>query len=59
MEIDVPQTCSFVLRTTECSLSEVVDGVAEGAPIYKPAAEADAFRAAMEKYVYSQGAGTP
>ncbi|XP_012691026.2 apolipoprotein B-100-like [Clupea harengus] len=49
VEIDVPQTCSFVLRTTECSLSEVVDGVAEGAPIYKPAAEADAFRAAMEK----------
>ncbi|XP_062407569.1 apolipoprotein B-100-like [Sardina pilchardus] len=43
VEIDVPQTCSFILRTTECSLSELVDGV------YRPSSETDAFRVAMEK----------
>ncbi|KAL2082664.1 hypothetical protein ACEWY4_022482 [Coilia grayii] len=49
VEIDVPQTCSFVLRTSECLLSEVVDIDADDAPVYGPAAEANAFRAAMEK----------
>ncbi|XP_041951597.1 apolipoprotein B-100-like [Alosa sapidissima] len=49
VEIDVPQTCSFVLRTTECSLSELVEAPSDGAPVYRPSAEADAFRAAMEK----------
>uniref|UniRef100_A0A3B4WJ79 Vitellogenin domain-containing protein n=1 Tax=Seriola lalandi dorsalis TaxID=1841481 RepID=A0A3B4WJ79_SERLL len=30
VEIEVPQTCSFIVRTTGCSLSEVVDMDAEG-----------------------------
>ncbi|CAB1340530.1 unnamed protein product [Coregonus sp. 'balchen'] len=49
VEIDVPQTCSFILRTTECSLSEVIDVDAEGSPVFMPAAGAEAFQAAMEK----------
>uniref|UniRef100_A0AAZ1X7E0 Vitellogenin domain-containing protein n=1 Tax=Oreochromis aureus TaxID=47969 RepID=A0AAZ1X7E0_OREAU len=49
VEVDVPQTCSFILRTTECSLSEAVGIDDEGNPLYRPAAEAEAFKAAMEK----------
>ncbi|KAK2856130.1 hypothetical protein Q5P01_004865 [Channa striata] len=49
VEVDVPQTCSFILRTTECSVSEVSDVDAEGNPVYQPAAGADAFKAAMAK----------
>uniref|UniRef100_A0A672PDZ7 Vitellogenin domain-containing protein n=1 Tax=Sinocyclocheilus grahami TaxID=75366 RepID=A0A672PDZ7_SINGR len=40
VEIDVPVACSFELRTSECSLTEVVGTDANGAPIYAPAAEA-------------------
>uniref|UniRef100_A0AAX7VP99 Vitellogenin domain-containing protein n=1 Tax=Astatotilapia calliptera TaxID=8154 RepID=A0AAX7VP99_ASTCA len=49
VEVDVPQTCSFILRTTDCSLSEVVGVDDEGNPLYRPAAGAEAFKAAMEK----------
>ncbi|KAI1897325.1 hypothetical protein AGOR_G00082150 [Albula goreensis] len=49
VEIDVPQTCSYIVRTFECTLSEVSDIDAEGLPVYGPAAGADDFRAAMEK----------
>uniref|UniRef100_A0A3B5BN20 Vitellogenin domain-containing protein n=1 Tax=Stegastes partitus TaxID=144197 RepID=A0A3B5BN20_9TELE len=45
VEIEVPQTCSFILRTTECSLNEVA--VADGGN--RPAAGTEAFKAAMEK----------
>uniref|UniRef100_A0A673FPX3 Apolipoprotein B-100-like n=1 Tax=Sinocyclocheilus rhinocerous TaxID=307959 RepID=A0A673FPX3_9TELE len=51
VEIDVPVACSFELRTSECSLTEVVRTDANGAPIYAPAAEAQAFQAAIEKNV--------
>lgn len=51
VEIEVPQTCSFVLRTTECVLSEVSVIDAQGQPVYRQAAGAEAFQAAMEKYV--------
>ncbi|XP_067273062.1 apolipoprotein B-100-like [Pseudorasbora parva] len=51
VEIDVPLACSFVLRTSECSLTEVVGTDANEAPIYSPAAEAQAFQSAMEKNV--------
>ncbi len=54
VEIEVPRTCSYIVRTTECELSEVTDVDAEGKPIFGPSAGADAFKAAMEKYV-SQG----
>lgn len=49
VEIDVPQTCSFVLRTTECSLSEISEVDEEGNTIYRPAAGAKAFKDAMAR----------
>ncbi|KAK9531434.1 hypothetical protein VZT92_010860 [Zoarces viviparus] len=49
VEVDVPQTCSFILRTTECTLSEIVGMDAEGNPAYRPAEGADIFKAAMAK----------
>ncbi|XP_072545771.1 apolipoprotein B-100 [Salminus brasiliensis] len=50
VELEVPQTCSFVLHTTECTLSEVTAIDAEGQTVYKAAApETDFFQAAMEK----------
>lgn len=51
VEIDVPQTCSFILRTPECSLSEVIHVDTEGSAVFAPAAGAEAFQAAMAKYV--------
>ncbi|XP_016329670.1 apolipoprotein B-100-like [Sinocyclocheilus anshuiensis] len=51
VEIDVPVACSFELRTSECSLTEVVGTDANGAPVYAPAADAQAFQAAIEKNV--------
>ncbi|XP_049914916.1 apolipoprotein Bb, tandem duplicate 1 [Epinephelus moara] len=48
--IEVPQTCSFIVRTTGCSLSEVVDMDADGNPVFGPAPTSDAFAAEMEKY---------
>ncbi|XP_028996434.1 apolipoprotein B-100-like [Betta splendens] len=49
VEVDVPQTCSFILRTTECSVSEISGVDAQGKPQHRPAADADAFQAAMAK----------
>uniref|UniRef100_UPI0037E87793 apolipoprotein Bb, tandem duplicate 1 n=1 Tax=Semicossyphus pulcher TaxID=241346 RepID=UPI0037E87793 len=48
--IEVPQTCSYIVRTTGCSLSEVVDMDADGNPVLGPAAGSDAFAAEMERY---------
>ncbi|KAM6915035.1 apolipoprotein Bb, tandem duplicate 1 [Xenentodon cancila] len=50
VEIEVPQTCSFIIRTTDCSLTEVVDMDAEGNPVFDPAPSSDAFAAEMERY---------
>nr|XP_013999411.1 unnamed protein product [Salmo salar] len=50
VEIEVPQSCSYILRTTGCSLSEVVNMDAEGNPVFGPAPGSDAFAAAMEKH---------
>ncbi|XP_065819953.1 apolipoprotein B-100-like [Labrus bergylta] len=50
VEIEVPQTCSFIIRTTGCSLSEVVDMDTEGNPMFGPAASSEAFSAEMERY---------
>ncbi|XP_028461105.1 apolipoprotein Bb, tandem duplicate 1 [Perca flavescens] len=50
VEIEVPQTCSFIIRTTGCSLSEVVDMDTEGNPVFSPAPSSDAFAAEMERY---------
>uniref|UniRef100_G3P552 Apolipoprotein Bb, tandem duplicate 1 n=1 Tax=Gasterosteus aculeatus aculeatus TaxID=481459 RepID=G3P552_GASAC len=50
VEIEVPQTCSFIVRTTGCILYQVVDMEAEGTPVFGPAPSSDAFAAEMEKY---------
>nr|XP_055042552.1 LOW QUALITY PROTEIN: apolipoprotein Bb, tandem duplicate 1 [Misgurnus anguillicaudatus] len=47
--IEVPGTCNYIMRTTGCTLSEVIDVDGEGKPVFRPSAGADAFRAAMEK----------
>lgn len=49
VEIEVPQTCSFIVRTTGCSLSEVADMDTDGNPVFSPAPGSDAFAAEMEK----------
>uniref|UniRef100_A0AAY4BB94 Apolipoprotein Bb, tandem duplicate 2 n=1 Tax=Denticeps clupeoides TaxID=299321 RepID=A0AAY4BB94_9TELE len=49
VEIEVPGTCSYIMRTTECTLSEVVDTDAGQNPVFGPAATSGAFKAAMEK----------
>ncbi|XP_057678413.1 apolipoprotein B-100-like [Corythoichthys intestinalis] len=49
VELEVPQTCSFVVRTTECSLSEIFAVDDNGKALYRPAAGAQAFKAAMAK----------
>ncbi|XP_074472222.1 apolipoprotein B-100-like [Sebastes fasciatus] len=50
VEIEVPQPCSFIVRTSGCSLSEVVDMDAEGNPVFGPAPSSDDFASAMERY---------
>ncbi|KAM3603035.1 uncharacterized protein V6R79_015481 [Siganus canaliculatus] len=49
VEVDVPQACSFVLRTTECSLSEIFRVDEEGTPMYRAVEGTGAFKAAMAK----------
>lgn len=51
VEIEVPQMCKFIMRTTECALSEVSVMDPQGQPVYRPAPGSEAFRAAMEKLV--------
>ncbi|KAK2843259.1 hypothetical protein Q7C36_011474 [Tachysurus vachellii] len=53
VELEVPQTCKFVLRTTECALSEVTDIDAQGQPVYTSAPGTETFRAAMERSTLS------
>ncbi|XP_029966255.1 apolipoprotein B-100-like [Salarias fasciatus] len=50
VEIEVPQTCSFIFRTTGCSLSEVIDVDAEGNPVFGSTPTSNAFAAEMERY---------
>lgn len=52
VEIDVPQTCSLILRTTECALSEIYEVNEDGTAMYRPAAGAEAFRSAMARYAH-------
>ena len=49
VEIEVPGPCHYIVRTTECTLSEVTEFDEAGHPVFAPAATADAFKAAMEK----------
>ncbi|KAK6488577.1 apolipoprotein B-100-like [Huso huso] len=50
-ELEVPQSCSFVLRTGDCSLSEVAVIDPQGQLIYRLAPNTDEFKAAMAKNV--------
>ncbi|XP_051908802.1 apolipoprotein B-100-like isoform X2 [Hippocampus zosterae] len=49
VELDVPQTCSFILRTPNCSLSEIFAVDDDGNALYRPAAGNQAFKASMAK----------
>ncbi|KAM3603273.1 uncharacterized protein V6R79_019676 [Siganus canaliculatus] len=50
VEIEVPQACSFIIRTTSCGLTEVTQMDAEGNPVFAAAPSSDAFAAEMERY---------
>nr|XP_057913475.1 apolipoprotein Bb, tandem duplicate 1 [Doryrhamphus excisus] len=50
VEIEVPQTCSFIVRTTGCSLMEVVAMDTDGKPVFGLSPSSDAFAAEMERY---------
>ncbi|XP_070698840.1 apolipoprotein B-100 [Pempheris klunzingeri] len=49
VEIEVPQTCRFIMRTRACALSEVSVMDPQGQPVYRQAPGSEAFQAAMEK----------
>ncbi|XP_062864093.1 apolipoprotein B-100 [Trichomycterus rosablanca] len=49
VELEVPQTCRFVLHTTECTLSEVTDVDDQGKPVYTQAPGSQSFQEAMKK----------
>ncbi|XP_039527523.1 apolipoprotein B-100-like isoform X2 [Pimephales promelas] len=49
VEIAAPGTCSYIVRTTDCTLSEVVDVDADGKPVFGAAAGAEDFKTAMER----------
>ncbi|XP_051252201.1 apolipoprotein B-100 [Dicentrarchus labrax] len=49
VEIEVPQTCRFIMHTRECALSEVSVIDPQGKPVYRQAPGSEAFQAAMEK----------
>ncbi|KAK5885887.1 hypothetical protein CesoFtcFv8_016980 [Champsocephalus esox] len=52
VEIEVPQTCRFVMHTRDCALSEVSAMDPQGQPVYSQARGFAAFQAAMEKWPY-------
>ncbi|XP_043918557.1 apolipoprotein B-100 [Protopterus annectens] len=49
-EVEVPQICSFILRTNKCTLREVTGVNADGKVILKKAKNSDDFAAAMSQY---------
>ncbi|XP_067336433.1 apolipoprotein B-100 [Channa argus] len=49
VEIEVPQTCRFVMHTRDCVLSEASVMDSQGRPVYKQAPYSEAFKAAMSK----------
>uniref|UniRef100_H3D442 Vitellogenin domain-containing protein n=1 Tax=Tetraodon nigroviridis TaxID=99883 RepID=H3D442_TETNG len=50
VEIEVPQACSFIVRTRSCQLNEVVGMDMDGNPVFGPAPTSDVFAADMERY---------
>ncbi|XP_067274420.1 apolipoprotein B-100-like isoform X1 [Pseudorasbora parva] len=50
VEIAVPGTCSYIVRTTDCTLSKVSEVDADGNPVFGAAAGAEDFKTAMESH---------
>ncbi|XP_052442426.1 apolipoprotein B-100 isoform X2 [Carassius gibelio] len=50
VEIAVPGTCSYILRTTECKLREATGVTADGNPVFGASAGTEDFKTAMEKH---------
>ncbi|XP_019909282.2 apolipoprotein B-100 isoform X2 [Esox lucius] len=50
VEIEVPRSCSYILRVTDCNLNEVVDVDAEGNHMFEPVSRTQEFASAMEKH---------
>ncbi|XP_053141166.1 apolipoprotein B-100 [Hemicordylus capensis] len=50
VELEVPQLCNFILRTSQCTLREVSGVDAEGRPLSKKSKNSDEFAAAMTQY---------
>lgn len=49
MELEVPQLCNFILKTSDCTLKEV-DGLnPEGKALLKKTKNSEEFAAAMSK----------
>ncbi|XP_070776697.1 apolipoprotein B-100 [Enoplosus armatus] len=49
VEIEVPQTCKFIMHTRDCVLSEVSVMDPQGQPVYRQSPGSEAFQAAMQK----------
>ncbi|XP_051941596.1 apolipoprotein B-100 isoform X2 [Hippocampus zosterae] len=47
VEIEVPQICGFVMRTMDCTITEVAAIDPHGQPVYKQSPGSGAFKAAM------------
>ncbi|KAL6051515.1 hypothetical protein STEG23_011320 [Scotinomys teguina] len=50
VELEVPQLCSFVLRTSQCTLKEVYGFNPEGKALMKKTKNSDEFAAAMSRF---------
>uniref|UniRef100_A0A8C3VXS5 Apolipoprotein B n=1 Tax=Catagonus wagneri TaxID=51154 RepID=A0A8C3VXS5_9CETA len=50
VELEVPQFCSFILKTNHCSLKEVYGFNPEGKALLKRAKNSEEFAAAMSRY---------
>ncbi|KAB0402813.1 hypothetical protein E2I00_014757 [Balaenoptera physalus] len=50
VELEVPQLCNFILKTSHCTLKEVYGFNPEGKALLKKAKNSEEFAAAMSKY---------
>ncbi|XP_004839127.2 apolipoprotein B-100 [Heterocephalus glaber] len=50
VELEVPQLCSFILKTSQCALKEVYGFNPEGRVLLKKTKTSEAFAAAMSRY---------
>ncbi|XP_078796799.1 apolipoprotein B-100 isoform X3 [Oryzias latipes] len=49
VQIEVPHTCSFIMHTRDCTLSEASAVDPQGQPVYRHALGSDTFRTRMER----------